>query len=294
MTEYEKSVAKWLRTYYAASLQTCVGKEVSRVTFEDFLKMPLRPNSPSVLLPDGSGDDCDNRPISRQMYALMWDPRIAQFRGDTLFSPKGGWGVKRKGENYPFNAWEWISTEKAGEMNKHYKDYWDKSDEASLEWFDERFTKPPTFSDGSTTNHKYDAWKQYHCLANLMPLPKELNWWRGKSDTISEYPQHDWADRVDRFLEWVYYGYLGQADKECGKGFQRVFEDYREIYFSVFGADEEGYAAFLEKNFLPDLRDIGKYKQSVDKTSLLDTMNAFLIYRAKKMAYVLRTLLKGT
>jgi hypothetical protein len=162
-----------------------------------------------------------------------------------------------------------------------------RSDEARTGWFDDEFKPPHKFSNSSKVSEpRFEVWKRYHCLANFMPLPSELNRWRGYM--FKGYPSNGWRDRIDKFLSWVSFGYEEQADEYLLNS-QRVFCLYKKHYFDYFGSFE----AFLELNYLPNIRDIEEYREHKGIVTLLDTMDAFLDYRADKMADGLLALSKG-
>ncbi|MDR2045146.1 MAG: hypothetical protein LBQ15_12475 [Clostridium sp.] len=228
--------------------------------WKKFLLRPLRPNMPAKKDPDA-----DQREIAEALYQALWEEPICDAcRGDTLFSPKGGWADKINGE-YIFGAGQIVLTEKCEELNKEYADF-DNGTES--EWYNEKF------SSNQVKDSQLKAWKQYHCLANFMPMPIELNHWRGDKDYKRDgYVPVDWCDRIDKYLAWVKKGYQGE-NVRC---LQDIFEKKHSSYFEKF---EDKYKSYLEKNFLPDLTDINAYKEK----TLLDTLNKFLRFRAEKMA----------
>jgi hypothetical protein len=294
MTKDENPVRAWLRIYNKNFLDAYDEGKATEERLKDFLLKSLRPNLPGVLLPNGSPDDCDQRPIARQMYSILWEDSISKFRGDTLFSCKGGWRQMFDNNQSNFDGTaeiEIVYRHQAKELGQDYQNYLIKkisSGRASLEWFEggeDGFPKPDKFSDGQV-----NTWKKYHCLANFMPLPPILNSWRGYSEAEcvceKNYPKHDWYDRIVEFLQWVQHGYLGKADVAFEKGYQKVFDDYWDIYFSAFGGGEEGSVCYLKANYL------SSFEVKIIESSLFKTMDKFLDDRAKMMADRLLELLR--
>lgn len=153
-------------------------------------------------------------------YAILPE----RMRGDTLISFNTVFKVRyAEGDDLPAGAWP-------GDVSPYL------------------WARKKTWMEGVSPRLVECFRRQYHCLANFMPMPWGLNRWRGFTvDAATGIKNPGLRDFPDLFFDQVRKWYLGSRDVHPLA--KEEFDAYR-TYFDRFGEGEAGWRAYAERNYL--------------------------------------------